>query len=114
MNDKITENWNELLTDKEWRKKLKQDPTLALAKMTSQVEVVVKTNTKETFYFVLPNSANYFSVDNLDNIHAADTHLASTGSVGSLTSASTIGCVGVCVSSASTGSTVGSASTVKT
>lgn len=94
--------------DKDFRQKLMADPKKYYKEfgdtLLDDVEVVVKENTKEITYIVVPNTV---SPDFLDQIQAGD----STHSVGTILTLST----GYCVTSTlSTLTTAGSAGTLST
>ncbi len=95
-------------TNKELRTKLRQDPHSVFGYISKDIDIIVKTNTKETIYVVMTNLDNN-SIQELAQISAAG------GTAGTLTSTSSAGCLGTmttCASTVSTAGTVGTASTV--
>ncbi len=104
------------MTSKEFRNKLRKDPHSVLNYISSNIDIIVTTNTKDTVYLVIP-SINDNNLQELSQINVAGlpanagsvSTLTTVGSLGSL--ASTIG--GSTISSASTAGTIGTASTAK-
>ncbi len=87
--------------NKEYRIKLRQDPHSMLNYISKDIDIVVKTNTKDTIYILIPQD-NYYDLG-LESISAGDIRLETLGSVGT---AGTIGSIAF--------STIGTASTVST
>ncbi len=91
------ENKIDKLSDKSFRTQLRKDPKKHIAELfsnndTQDVEIVVKTNTKNTVYVVFPSSIMDMAM--LDTVSAAAYH--SYGTVGTLiTSLSTAGCAAI-------------------
>ncbi len=90
--------------NKEFRNKLYKDPHSVLNYISKDIDIIVKTNTKEITYIVI-NKLN--NEEWLNNINAA-------GVLGSASTASTIGTIGTaaCPSSVSSASSAGTAATL--
>ncbi len=74
----------EKMSNKEYRAKLRKDPHSVLNYISKDIDIVVKTNTKETIYMALSKTDG--DMPNLSEVSAA-------GTVGTLTTASTVGTI---------------------
>ncbi len=103
------------LYEKEIRSKILANPQEffndASSEWMSDVEFVVKKNSKDTTYFVLPSYNAELDDNALNSLSAAKTGCA--GSAGSATTAATAGSVCTTLSTASTLSSVATAGTAK-
>ena len=91
-------------TVKEYRTKLRQDPHSVLDYVSKDIDIIVKTNTKDTIHILIPQN-NYDNLG-LGNIAAGAVHLETVGSAGSVSTFGT-----VAFSTASTASTVSTSGT---
>ncbi len=89
----------EQLSDKSFRSQLRKNPNKGMLELFSDydaqgIEAVVKTNTKNTIYFVIPNIDDDTSLSSqLDTISVAGASTASSlGTVGTLISS--VSCAG--------------------
>ncbi len=106
-----------LFNDKDFRKKLRKHPKLCLQELKydidDNIDIIVKTNSKNTIYIILNNNVD--SDIMLDGIQAAKTKLLGTvATVGTLGTVGTAGSVLTTVSSASSAGSVGSLGTLST
>ncbi len=96
----------EKMSNKEYRAKLRKDPHSVLNYISKDIDIVVKTNTKETIYMALSKTDG--DMPNLSEVSAA-------GTVGTVTTIATLGTIGTAsgfsVSTIGTAGTMGSAST---
>ncbi len=105
---------NKYRSDSALRAKVDANPKQALAemgvaKLPDNMQVELKFNDDNTYYFVIPVNPNLeLNEENLNQINAAK------GSVSTGGSASSFGTMGTCISSISSASTTGSASTAGT
>ncbi len=96
-------------TNKKSRTELRNNPHSVLSYIDKDIDIVVKTNTKNIIYVVFPSVINM----QLTNITAAASDAAGTaGSVSTIGSASTYGTVSSVGSTAGSLSSVGSAGSV--
>ncbi len=101
-------NSNNKIFDKEFRTKIRKDPSIIGKEMYSDYDVKVVTNTKDTTYVVFPSN----TLADLSNLQAG-VKASTAGSVGSIGSASTFSTlVGSTAGSLSSASSVGSAGSI--
>ncbi len=95
--------------NKELRTKLRQDPHSIFSYTNKDVDIVVKTNTKDTTYMIISKLNHNIAIDSqeLKGVNAA-------GILGSISSISTAGTVSTVVSSLGSASSIGSAATAGT
>ncbi len=97
------------LSDKAFRAQLRKDPKQHIGKLfgnnsnVQDIEIVVKTNTKNMMYIVFPSSNSNIDLDMLGSVYAANTAFGT---------ASTLASAGSLSSTASTVSTGFTASTL--
>ncbi len=99
-------NSNNKIFDKEFRTKIRKDPSIIAEEMYSDYDVKVVTNTKDTTYVIFPSD---MSAD-LSNLQAGVkvSTAGSAGSLGSVATASTFGAtLTSTASSAATASSIG-------
>ena len=97
-------------TNKESRAKLRNDPHSVLSYINRDINIVVKTNTKDTIYVAFPVAGDNIDTEELSKFSAAGTvstvgTLGSAGTLGTISSPATFGSV----SSGGTVGTTGSA-----
>ncbi len=111
--NKLKIPYNELLFDKSYRKRLRNNPNkemIGLDYKNVDIEYKVITNKKDTVYIVLADKTLSKKLDTvLAGVHTPTSTIGSAGTVGS---ASTYACVGTLFGTAGTMSTFGSAGTV--
>ncbi len=91
--------------NKELRTKLRKDPHSVLNYISKDIDIVVKTNTKDTIYMLVPKENKDIVLNNLSA--GTSVHLET---IGSASSAATLGTAILSTfSTASTGSTAGTA-----
>ncbi len=76
------------ITNKEFRNKLRKDPYSVLNYINTDIDIIVKTNTKDTVYLVIPDMSDN-NIQELSQISAAGT-ASSAGSASTASSVSSI------------------------
>ncbi len=94
------------MNNKEYRAKLRQDPHSMLNYISKDIDIIVKTNTKDTIYMALSKTDG--NMPNLSEVSAAGT----VGSAGTIGTVGTIGTAGGTLGTVASIGTVGCASTV--
>ncbi len=96
------------MNNKEYRAKLRKDPHSMLNYISKDIDIVVKTNTKETIYMALSKTNG--NMPNLSEVNAAGTTVA----VSTLTTAGTAGTISTAAGTVGTLFSFGSVGTTST
>ncbi len=94
-----------ILFDKKLRAQIRKNPKITFdsnSYLDKNIDIVVKTNTSDTIYVILPIYNKNIELENVN----AGVEVSSIGTVGTGGTASTVGCVAVTISSATTASSV--------